>query len=134
MPNGLASIDVEVAEPAIMMGTALFSGMGQRVAWEVSTPLGFITTGGLTIGGLLGSFFLEGLGKAASMGLANSGITLVGWLATEQFLIGGGTPLGGSPSHMMDRLGGGGAPESLGSGHRANGLVPSALEMGVHAR
>ncbi len=133
MPNGLAQIDVEVAEPAIMMGTALFSGMGQRVAWEVSTPLGFITTGGLTIGGLLGSFFLEGLGKAASLGLANSGITLVGWLATEQFLLGGAAARGGGPSHMMDQIGDGGRRESLNGANARQGNSFSALEMATRA-
>lgn len=133
MPNGLAQIDVEVAEPAIMMGTALFSGMGQRVAWEVSTPLGFITTGGLTIGGLLGSFFLEGLGKAAAMGLANSGITLVGWLATEQFLLGGNAAKGSQPTHVMDRLDGGSRVDALNGAHARQGNQFSGLEMAARA-
>lgn len=127
MPNGLAQINIEVADPAIQMGTALLAGMGQRVAWEVSTPLGFITTGVVAIGGLAASFFMEGLGKSALMGLANSGGSVAGWLLTEQFLLAPGAKGGvGSRTITRTELPGGGH-EALGGGHALNGLSSQSI-------
>ncbi len=108
MPNGALAVPVDVARPAIMLGSAFMSGGLQRVAWEISVPLGFITTGAMAIGGTVGSFILDGLGATLSEGIAASGAALTGWILTEQFLI----PSGAS------RKGFGARRTQLADGHR----------------
>lgn len=130
MPNGIANIDIEMATPIIQSGVALLGGSGQRVAWEVSTPLGFITTGILWAGGLVGSFVFEGLGKAMAVGLSDSGAAVAGWVLTEQFLLGPASRGGSAKGRMRrDPIEGLGAPEALGSGSSVNGSVRSATSL-----
>lgn len=81
------ALPIDVAEPAIAMGTGLVGGGLQKVAWEVSTPLGFITTTVMAIFGMVGSFMMDGIGAAAMRGLAISGATVAGWQATEKFML-----------------------------------------------
>lgn len=99
MPNGALALNVDVAKPAILLGSAFMAGGLQRVAWEISVPLGFITTGAMAIGGTVGSFILDGLGATLSEGIAASGAALSGWILTEQFLI----PSGGSKRGLFSR-------------------------------
>lgn len=88
MANGRTiALQVDVAEPAIAMGTGLVGGGIQKVAWEVSTPLGFITTTVMAIFGMVGSFMMDGIGAAAMRGLGISGATVAGWQATEKFML-----------------------------------------------
>jgi|GEM_PF-2523064 len=88
MPNGRAiALSVEVAEPAIGMGAGLIGGGLQKVAWEVSVPLGFITTTVLALGGIAGSLLTEGIAAAACLGMGISGATIAGWQATERFML-----------------------------------------------
>ena len=94
MPNGALALNVDVAKPAILLGSAFMAGGLQRVAWEISVPLGFITTGAMAIGGTVGSFILDGLGATLSEGIAASGAALSGWILTEQFLIPSGPSKG----------------------------------------
>lgn len=86
MPPAMA-ISVEVAEPAVGMGAGLIGGGLQKVAWEVSMPLGFITTSVMAIGGIVGSFMLEGIGAAALRGIGISGATVAGWQMTDTFML-----------------------------------------------
>lgn len=87
MPPQAVAIPVDVAEPAIGMGAGLIGGGLQKVAWEVSTPLGFIATSVMAIGGIVGSFMMDGIGAAAMRGLGISGATIAGWQATERFML-----------------------------------------------
>ena len=86
MPPALA-LSVEVAEPAVGMVSGLIGGGVQKVAWEVSLPLGFITTSVMAIGGIVGSFVLEGIGAAALRGIGVSGATVAGWQMTDKFML-----------------------------------------------
>lgn len=81
------ALDVDVAEPAIEMGAALVGGGLQRVAWEVSTPMGFIATTVMGVGGLVGSFMMDGIGRALARGVAAAGMAIAGWVATERFML-----------------------------------------------
>ena len=88
MPNGRAiALPIDVAEPAVAMGTGLIGGGLQKVAWEVSVPLGFIATTAMALGGIAGSLMTEGIAAAACLGLAISGATVAGWQATERFML-----------------------------------------------
>ena len=95
MPPQAVAIPVDVAVPAVGMGAGLIGGGLQKVAWEVSVPLGFITTAVMGIGGIVGSFMVEeGIGAAALRGMGIAGATIAGWQATERFMI---------PAHAPER-------------------------------
>lgn len=125
--------NLETAAPIIQNGLALATGGGQRVAWEVSTPLGFIVTGAMWAGGLVGTFMLDGLGRAMAMGLADSGASVAGWILTEQFLLGAGAR-GGSKG-MMTRRDSPGSVDALsegqGKGSWSNGRSPAMSSLGA---
>lgn len=128
MPNGLAGVSIEQAAPVIQNGVSMAGGFGQRVAWEVSTPLGFIATAGVWGGGLLGSFiFDQPLAKALAMGLADSGATIAGWILTEQFLLGAGSMGAKTKISRTEGLGAGRGVDALSGGERvaSNGHIPN---------
>lgn len=96
------------------------SGVGggvQRVAWELSQPIGFILTAGLVLGGLAGASFARGRMADVLSALGNSGAAIGGWVVTEQFLLGGSTPafFPGARNKQPAGLKGQGA-QGLGSG------------------
>ncbi len=88
MPNGQAiALPVDVAKPAVGMAAGLIGGGLQKVAWEVSVPMGFITTTVMALGGVAGALMTDGIAAAACLGMGIAGATVAGWQATERFML-----------------------------------------------
>ena len=116
-------------------GTGFVAGGGQRMAWEASETIGFITTGGVILGGLLGEAFIgQPMLRQVARAAMVSGASVGGWVAAEKFLIEGsqGRRTGHLPAEIAEAqrvaaLQAAGAQRAVREGNLNGARVPRAM-------